>query len=358
VALGEPWGEWKVLISLAGRIREKKPHLLLFPCGLRALLADPSRTAPFFDALGPLLASIPLLAPPLTAKKARKAGLTILANAKGRRFRQVSVQGISFLLMPDMTPENRLPNLPKNVKPPLGFALALLPSALFSGGPGGSSFVARQALWHFFAAQRVRLVLSGGDRLFERTRPMRVGTENRTLVQIVTGGGGAPLHRLLRAYWTAEGGSYHHFLLIAARPDGVGVSAIDELGIVRDMVVFQPDGAVPGGGGPLAFIRVSLTPTQKETMKSLSRVLDALEGGLGRNESLGMLALAVELAELSKGVGPGIHGASFSNAARSLAMQTQELANTDFKNITDRLAAKFRAQAVRGNCRRCHGLHR
>ena len=90
---------------------------------------------------------------------------------------------------------------------------------------------------------RVDIVVSGHDHLYMRTVPIRnkayKGKNNRGVIYVITGGGGAGLHLILRRKFVAKAERTHHFLFIKAGRNKLEGKAIDTRGKVIDSWVLS-----------------------------------------------------------------------------------------------------------------------
>jgi acid phosphatase type 7 len=116
-------------------------------------------------------------------------------------------------------------------------------SPFSAGGEHGSDLAVRSAFSPVFERYGVRLVISGHEHTYERTKPWRIGTTGTPVIYIVTGGGGGPLYPSGTAAWTAVSGSFHHYLKGNATTCTLTVDAIGIDGTKRDSVTLTRCGS-------------------------------------------------------------------------------------------------------------------
>jgi hypothetical protein len=88
------------------------------------------------------------------------------------------------------------------------------------------------------------LVFAAHNHIYARTRPLDASgyraSEPGGVRHFVTGGGGAPLYRMLPLHERyAAGGSFHHFVYLRLRGDEAFFWAVDDRGQVRDSGCFR-----------------------------------------------------------------------------------------------------------------------
>ena len=110
--------------------------------------------------------------------------------------------------------------------------IAVLHQTLYSSGRHGGSETLRRTLLPLFLKHGVDLVLAGHEHLYERTVAIRDSTapSSRALVEIVTGGGGASLHKVTPGPWTAYAASTRNFCIVEVEGDRLAVTAYDDAG--------------------------------------------------------------------------------------------------------------------------------
>lgn len=106
----------------------------------------------------------------------------------------------------------------------------------YSGGAHGSSLFVRKSFGPLFEARDVRVVFSGHDHHYERTRPREdFCKDGRPTTYFVTGGGGAWLRSVKSQPFTAYARSVYHFLGVTVDSGRrFRVEAIDTQGLVFD----------------------------------------------------------------------------------------------------------------------------
>jgi hypothetical protein len=88
----------------------------------------------------------------------------------------------------------------------------------------------------------VDLVLNGHAHAYERTEPIRVTSNGRPVVYLVTGGGGGGLVDVWKGPHTAYARRIHHFVLIHVTPEALIISAVEpESGAPFDRAVIRKD---------------------------------------------------------------------------------------------------------------------
>ena len=108
--------------------------------------------------------------------------------------------------------------------------IALFHEPLYSSGRHGGSEKLRQALLPLFFQHGLDLVLVGHDHTYERTVAIGSGprpSEN-ALVEVVTGGGGASLHKILPGPWTARAARTLNFSILSVGSDELTGVTYDE----------------------------------------------------------------------------------------------------------------------------------
>lgn len=95
---------------------------------------------------------------------------------------------------------------------------------MFSPGTHGSSMTLRRQLKPTFERRGVDLVLNGHDHIYSASRPIE------GIRYVVSGGGGASLYGCSRKWFVARCRARHHFLVVTARGDHLGVTAVPARG--------------------------------------------------------------------------------------------------------------------------------
>jgi len=108
--------------------------------------------------------------------------------------------------------------------------IAAFHEPLYSSGRHGGTESHRRALMPIFLKHGVDLLLVGHDHTYERTFAMGTGTDpsQSALVEIVTGGGGAPSHKITPGPWTARAARGLSFCLFEVSADELRGTAYDE----------------------------------------------------------------------------------------------------------------------------------
>lgn len=111
---------------------------------------------------------------------------------------------------------------------PSNWVIPIMHHPAFSSSKHGSEEPVRKRWVPLFAGAGIKLVLSGHDHDYERTKPQGGVT------YITTGGGGADLYNAGRSGFTAISAKRHHFLDLNVFADRIEGKAIDKSGQVFD----------------------------------------------------------------------------------------------------------------------------
>lgn len=156
-----------------------------------------------------------------------------------------------------------------------------------AGGEHGSDLAVRAALSPIFEKHGVQLVISGHEHDYERTIPVREGTQGTPVVYVVTGGGGARLYPAATAWWTAASRSAFHYLRGAISECRLTLNAIGLDGKAFDAAVLDRCAAPPPPGestpyqGIAAVIPGTVQAELFDEGGSQAAYLDATPGNTG-----------------------------------------------------------------------------
>ena len=119
--------------------------------------------------------------------------------------------------------------------------IAVCHEPFFSSGRHGGSRTGRIEFLPVLLKYGVDLTFVGHDHIYERTLALRSGSEPspNELVQIITGGGGAPLHKVTPSLWTAYTASHRNFCIVDLDGDTLTVAAYNEADELSDCVVLR-----------------------------------------------------------------------------------------------------------------------
>ena len=100
----------------------------------------------------------------------------------------------------------------------------------YNSGAHKSLLPLRDALTPLFRKYGVDMVFSGHAHTYERTYPIKalVKPKSHPITYIVTGGGGAKLHKITPGLWTANSALEHHFCLVEISGDELTFTTLDE----------------------------------------------------------------------------------------------------------------------------------
>jgi len=100
----------------------------------------------------------------------------------------------------------------------------------YNSGSHKSLLPLRDALTPLFRRYGVDMVFSGHAHTYERTYPIKacVKPKSHPIVYVVTGGGGAKLHKITPGLWTANSALKHHFCLIEISGDELTFRTLNE----------------------------------------------------------------------------------------------------------------------------------
>ena len=101
---------------------------------------------------------------------------------------------------------------------------------LYSGGRHGGNEAHRRVLMPIFLKHGVDLLLAGHDHTYERTFALGTGADptQSALVEVVTGGGGAPSHKIIPGPWTARAARGLNVCIFDVSADELRGTAYDE----------------------------------------------------------------------------------------------------------------------------------
>lgn len=124
---------------------------------------------------------------------------------------------------------------------------------IFDAGGHPSHLTMRTTYAPLFARAGVDLIITGHDHNYQLTRPivhMFDPKAKRAYVQVVSGGGGAPLYEVKNhPVWLAEAKAFHHFIRIRVDGEVLRAEVIDGSGHVQDRFTIDrtkpPVDAVP-----------------------------------------------------------------------------------------------------------------
>ena len=104
-----------------------------------------------------------------------------------------------------------------------------------AGGEHGSQLDVRSAVTPILERYGVQLAIGGHEHDYERTVPLRAGSQDPTgVTYLVTGGGGAPLYPSATGTWTAASASRFHYMRGLVTECTLQLSAVGDDGIVFD----------------------------------------------------------------------------------------------------------------------------
>lgn len=152
--------------------------------------------------------------------------------------------------------ENDLAGAASN--PGTDWIIAVLHRPPYSSGSHGSQLDVREAWCPLFERHGVDVVFSGHDHCYERSIPIN------GVVYIVTGGGGAPLHRAGSNWWTAFSDSTYEFCLVEVEGDVLTVNAVKPDGEVFDGVTLVHSAAGDPAFHAAGGLRASLSSNPAE----------------------------------------------------------------------------------------------
>ena len=129
-------------------------------------------------------------------------------------------------------------------------------SPFSAGGEHGSDLVVRAAFAPVFERHGVQVAISAHEHDYERTQPVKIGTDpaGTPVTYIVTGGGGGPLYPAGTDTWTAVSASRHHFIRGSATTCTLTVDAIGTDSTTFDTVTLSRCEPVPDTQDPTASI--------------------------------------------------------------------------------------------------------
>jgi hypothetical protein len=104
-----------------------------------------------------------------------------------------------------------------------------------AGGEHGSQLDVRTAVTPILERYGVQLAIGGHEHDYERTVPLRAGSQDPTgVTYLVTGGGGAPLYPSATGTWTAASATRFHYMRGLVTECSLQLSAVGDDGIVFD----------------------------------------------------------------------------------------------------------------------------
>ena len=106
----------------------------------------------------------------------------------------------------------------------------------YNSGAHKSLLPLRDALTPLFRKYGVDMVFSGHAHTYERTYPIKafVKPKSHPITYVITGGGGAKLHKIKPGLWTVSSSLRHHFCLVDISGDNLTFTALDEYHQILD----------------------------------------------------------------------------------------------------------------------------
>ncbi|MBI1928941.1 metallophosphoesterase [Candidatus Poribacteria bacterium] len=118
---------------------------------------------------------------------------------------------------------------------------------LYSSGEHKSSLKHRDAWAKLFMKYGVDIVFNGHEHIYERTYPIASISDPslKPVAYVVTGGGGAELHKTKPQLWTAHSESTHHFIVGEVNDNTLKLTAYNAAHQIIDTATFiKPKGSV------------------------------------------------------------------------------------------------------------------
>ena len=165
-----------------------------------------------------------------------------------------------------------------------------------AGGEHGSDLAVRSAFTPLFERYGVRLVLSGHEHDYERTRPLRDSATGTFVTYVVTGGGGGPLYPAGTADWTAYAASRYHYVRTTASDCTLTLKAIGLDGQPFDSTTISRCEPPPPGGAQDVILYAAEAPTRLGKW-ALEPDATAAGGNRLRHPDAGAAKLASPLAQ-------------------------------------------------------------
>jgi len=111
---------------------------------------------------------------------------------------------------------------------------------LYSSGEHKSSLKHRDAWAKLFMKYGVDIVFNGHDHIYERTYPIASisAPSLKPVPYVVTGGGGAELHKTQPQLWTAHSESTHHFIVVKVNDNTLKLTAYNAAHQMIDTATF------------------------------------------------------------------------------------------------------------------------
>jgi len=119
--------------------------------------------------------------------------------------------------------------------------VAVSHKTFFSSGRHGGSDSLRRDILPLLLKHGVDVVFVGHEHIYERTCAIGSGPQpsEKALVEVVTGGGGASLHKVKPGPWTECASGQRNYCIVAVDGDVLSITAFDEAGAPFDCVVLR-----------------------------------------------------------------------------------------------------------------------
>lgn len=149
-----------------------------------------------------------------------------------------------------------------------------------SGSEHGSDLTIRNTFGPIFEQHGVQLVITGHDHDYERTVPIRAGTDPsaQAVAYLVTGGGGAPPYAVGASSWTAFSRSATHYVRAEASSCHLVVEAVGADAATFDTVTLDRCAPAPPPAGDIV-IHTADVPAPNIVGPDWARVADATAAG-------------------------------------------------------------------------------
>ncbi len=362
---GRTRGSPAELLSLSGAILARKPSLLIFADGLSDWAdAGADRETELFDAAGDLMASTPVFMPSCDRFSTDSAIAGLYYHAEAGYVLSAVAGGVLFIAVrpewPDSENEKHLTAIRNLIsKSAERLRIAVVPKPFLNSGASGCDREGRRRVMPVLLEGGVVLVISSGPASYERSLPAGLAENARSIVQVVTGGAGAPPEKLRPLPWTACHAACRHFVILESRDNILTVTAVDGEGVIIDRFEFGETG-LKGKDASRRFVLLSaeLDVQERQTMRDLAGSFRELKSALSSDEKLGVAHLASRFEALASKVAGIRILKELETPAHEFQSEASAAADLDLSMPESRIIAETRLEHAGMLCRRCHGLFR